>query len=235
MRAWIGTSGFAYPPWRGSFYPAKLSSRKMLASYAERFDTVEINQTFRELPSRDAIARWIAETPPLFRFTLKAPQGITHHKRLSGAGALLRKFLKVRDGLVDKAGPVLFQLPPNMKRDDVLLRRFLKSLPSNLPATFEFRHASWLDDGVFDLLRAHGLSLCWAETEDLLTPRIATARWGYARLRLPRYGPKALTAWRDAARAQSWDEVYVYFMHEDTGTGPRFGQTLQRLMRDGQG
>src|SRR5262245_46809238 len=174
MTSWIGTSGFQYPEWKGGFYPEKMPAAKMLAYYAERFNSTEVNYTFRSVPSANTIANWLAATPAEFRFALKAPQQITHFARLRDCGGAVAGFWNAVADLRAKTGPVLFQLPPNFKKDAPLLRAFLDALPSGMRAAFEFRHASWFDDEVSHHLRDCGAALCLAENEDLAAPRIAT-------------------------------------------------------------
>jgi uncharacterized protein YecE (DUF72 family) len=179
----VGTSGYNYPEWRGSFYPDKFPTGKMLPYYAERFSTVEINYTFYRMPSPKTVAGWDAETPAGFCFVLKAPRRITHDARLKGVDEPLRYFLDVARALGPKLGPVLFQLPPNFKKDLGRLGDLLVLLPPGLRAAFEFRHDSWFDDEVYERLRARNDALCVADTEKGTTPMVATADWGYLRLR----------------------------------------------------
>lgn len=229
-RVLVGTSGYSYPPWKGRFYPAKIRADAMLGFYAGRLPTVELNHTFYEAPAEDALAPLATQVGADFRFAVKAPQRITHHLRLRGVGDELAALERAVAGLGRKAGPVLYQLPHNMKRDDALLGDFLAQLTAARPAAFEFRHASWLADAVFELLRRNKRALCVAETEDLVTPRLATTSWGYLRLRRERYGDKALADWAGWLATQGWSRAYVYFMHEDTARGPRYARKLARLL-----
>jgi uncharacterized protein YecE (DUF72 family) len=231
MNLWIGTSGFQYPEWKGMFYPEKIPAAKMLPFYAERFSTTEINYTFRQVPSARTIENWLASTPERFRFSLKAPQKMTHFARLRDCGEALAFFRDAVSALGGKLGPVLFQLPPNFKKDAAVLASFLTSLPAELRAAFEFRHESWFDEEVFGVLREHNAALCLAENEDLATPKVVTADFGYLRLRCEKYTARDLTAWAEFLRGQTsrWPEAFVYFMHEETGTGPKFAQQLMRL------
>lgn len=236
MTAYVGTSGFSYPKWKGRFYPAKLPAKQMLGFYAGRFRAVEINSSFYKLPTAAALEEWAAQVPADFRFALKAPQRITHIKRLTDAAELVAEFLEVAAALKERLGPLLFQLPPNFKKDAPRLRAFLSLLPPGCRAAFEFRHASWFDDEVFGLLRAHGASLCIAdETDDLPVPVVATADWGYLRLRRPDYDDAALAAWAERMTAQPWGDAFVFFKHEDTGAGPRFAARLLELMEPALG
>ena len=231
-RVLVGTSGFSYPAWKGTFYPPELPNRRMLAFYAGSFATVEINYTFRRLPTAALLAGWAAETPPEFRFALKAPQRITHVLRLRDAGESTAAFCRAAGTLGDRLGPLLFQLPPFQRRDDARLGDFLAALPPGLEPAFEFRHASWFADEVFALLERHGAALCIADGEALTTPPVATAPFGYLRLRDTDYDDAALDGWaarvRDTTR---WRRVYVYFKHEESGRGPALARALLARLR----
>lgn len=223
MNLSVGTSGYSYPKWKGSFYPAKLPTKQMLGYYAERFRAVEINSTFYALPKPATLEAWASEVPAEFRFTLKASQKITHFKRLRDASEPVAALLEVAAVLKERLGPVLYQLPPNMKKDTTRLRDFLALLPPSPRTAFEFRHPSWFDDEVFDLLRERKVALCVAEADDdLEVPFVATADWGYLRLRRAEYTPAALKAWAKRVQKTDWHEAFVFFKHEDTGTGPQF-------------
>jgi uncharacterized protein YecE (DUF72 family) len=228
----IGTSGYNYPEWRGSFYPEKFPTTKMLPYYAERFSTVEINYTFYRMPNAKTISGWDAETPPGFSFTLKAPQRITHIARLRDVGEPLRYFLDTAAGLGPKLGPVLFQLPPNFKKDLERLGNLLALLPAGRCFAFEFRHDSWFADDVYERLRAANAALCVADTEDATTPLEATADWGYFRLRDQGYTAADLEEWSGTIRrlAAGWRDAFVYFKHEEAGTGPAFAHQLQAFL-----
>jgi uncharacterized protein YecE (DUF72 family) len=232
MRTFIGTSGFSYAPWRGSFYPEKLPAGRMLSYYAERLDAVEINNTFYRMPSADALAKWAAETPAGFRFALKSPRRITHERRLADVADSLTRLHEVATTLGERLGPVLFQLPPFLRKDVPLLSAFAAQLPAGMRAAVEFRHASWFVPEVYDVLRARDAALCLAESEDLATPVEATATWGYLRLRRQDYGEPELGAWAERARAQStvWQECYVFFKHEDEGKGPKLAARFRELL-----
>jgi uncharacterized protein YecE (DUF72 family) len=225
----IGTSGYAYKEWKGSFYPEDLPAKAMLRYYAEHFRAVEINNTFYKLPAPETARAWLAEVPKDFVFALKAPQQITHFKRLKSAGDPTRDFLRFADGFGSRLGPLLFQLPPNMKKDVPRLAAYIKLLPRDRRVTFEFRHESWFDDETFDALRAHGAAVCIAESDDLETPLVSTAGWGYLRLRRAAYSPAGLKARAKDIAAQAWSDTYVFFKHEDTGTGPMFAKKLIAL------
>jgi uncharacterized protein YecE (DUF72 family) len=230
MNFFVGTSGYSYPEWKGNFYPAKMPAKQMLGYYAERFHTVEINNTFYRPPTAQLLETWAAQVPAEFRFVLKAPQEITHAKRLIGADALVRSFVETAGALKDRLGPLLFQLPPHFGKDVPRLRAFLALLPRTCRAAFEFRHQSWFCDEVFDALRAHGAAICIADADDELdVPFVSTTEWGYLRLRRADYDDPALKAWADRVRAQNWRDAFVFFKHEDAGTGPRFAARLLEL------
>ena len=235
MQMFSGTSGFSYPAWRGSFYPEKLPTTRMLEHYASQLATVEINNTFYRMPKPETLTGWAALTPPAFRFAPKAPQQITHRQRLAGSADSAALFWKTIGVLGERLGPALFQLPPNMKKDLPRLTDFLALLPPGARAAFEFRHPSWFDDTVYAALSARGAALCIAEAEDLKTPSIATTGWGYLRLRRMDYDEAAVATWTAWLREQqaSWSEAYVYFKHEDAGRGPQLAATLNRLWAAG--
>ena len=228
----VGTSGYNYEAWRGSFYPEDLSSKKMLAYYAERFSTVEINYSFYRKPTPKILEGWSAQVPPSFRFALKAWQRITHQKRLREADEFVDAFAEVARTLGAQLAPVLYQLPPNLKADVPLLREFLLRLPKDIPAAFEFRHESWFDDATYTALRDNRAALCIAESEELSTPAIATAPYGYFRLRRLDYDAAALRKWAETVRGLGFTgEVYVYFKHEDEARGPAFARDFLPLIQ----
>ena len=229
MRVLTGTSGFSYKEWKGSFYPEDLPADAMLRYYAERLPAVEINNTFYRMPKAELLAGWAEEVPDGFRFVLKASQRITHFKRLKDVSEEVGYFLRVAATLGDRLGPILFQLPPNLKKDLPRLSEFLDLLPAATRAALEFRHASWFEDDVFEALRSRGAALCVAEDEELAAPLVATAGWGYLRLRRPDYGEAEVQAWADRVRTQAWEEAYVFFKHEDAGTGPRLASRMLSL------
>jgi uncharacterized protein YecE (DUF72 family) len=233
MRILVGTSGYSYPAWKGSFYPEDLPNAGMLRHYATRFETVEINNTFYKMPSATLLSGWAAQVPDGFRFALKASQRITHIKRLKDAGDAVRAFFHPAGELGHKLGPVLFQLPPNLKRDVPRLVDFLAVLPAGIRAALEFRHESWFEDNVFAALKAAGSALCVAEAEDLATPLVATVDWGYLRLRLPDYGEEALASWAARLLVQPWKEASVFFKHEDEGKAPALALRLLHLLGSG--
>jgi uncharacterized protein YecE (DUF72 family) len=216
----VGTSGFSYPAWRGPFYPEKLPTAGMLGFYAGAFPAVEINNTFYRMPAPKMLASWVEQTPAHFRFALKAPQQITHRLRLKEEAAEpTREFVRRSEALGEKRGPLLFQLPPNLKADHTRLETFLAALPGGLEPALEFRHESWFRDETWSLLRTHGAALCIAQTDDLDTPLVATAPFGYVRLRRE-YEPAALADWAARLRAvEGWQRVYVFLKH-DEGQAP---------------
>jgi uncharacterized protein YecE (DUF72 family) len=225
----VGTSGYNYEAWRGSFYPADLSTKKMLAFYAERFDSVEINYSFYRKPTEKILAGWAAQVPERFRFALKAWQRITHQKRLRDCAELVTSFVDVARTLGPRLAPVLYQLPPNLKADLPLLRDFLHQLPRDLRAAFEFRHAGWFSDETYTALRDWGAALCIAESDELATPAILTAPFGYLRLRRLDYNAAALLKWAEFAKTCPGD-VFVYFKHEDEARGPAFARQFLPLL-----
>jgi uncharacterized protein YecE (DUF72 family) len=198
----------------------------MLGYYAERFSTVEINATFYRMPTEHTLAAWAGASPPGFVFTLKAPQRITHYRRLVDVDEPLRRFTDVATTLGDKLGPLFFQLPPNFKKDTGRLADLLARLPPGRRIAFEFRHASWFADDVYELLRTRDAALCIADTEDGTTPDVATGSWGYLRLRDAAYTDEALDRWARSARRPEWRDAYVYFKHEDEARGPALATRL---------
>jgi uncharacterized protein YecE (DUF72 family) len=226
MNLYTGTSGYAYKEWKGSFYPEDLKADAMLPFYASQFNACEINNSFYRMPAEKTLLQWAAQVPAGFRFVLKAPQKITHFTRLKEESRQpLDFFLSVARSLGDQLGPLLFQLPPNMKLDLPRLEAFLDYLPGDVRAAFEFRHASWFDEAVFGALRSRRAALCIADTDELQTPRVATvADWGYLRLRRVEYTGDEVAEWAAWTRAQSWGDAFVFFKHEDGATGPRLAK-----------
>jgi uncharacterized protein YecE (DUF72 family) len=230
MQFFVGTSGYSYKEWKGSFYPEKLPPKEMLGFYAQRFSTVEINNTFYRMPKESDLESWAAQVPDSFRFVLKAPQTITHRKRLKGVEQDTDYLVRTAAVLKGRQGPLLFQLPPNFRKDLPRLETFLGLLGEGTLAAFEFRHESWFDDEVFGCLRARSCALCTADMEDAAaTELVGTAGWGYVRLRREEYTDRQLEEWIKRLRAQKWDEAYVFFRHEDTGTGPKFATRFLEL------
>lgn len=230
MNLYVGTSGYSYKEWKGPFYPADLSPKRMLAFYAEHFRTVEINSTFYRMPKAAVLQAWAADVPADFQFVLKTPQRITHIQRLRDAGDALAYLLDVAETLGGRLGPLLVQLPPNLQKDVERLRQFLALLPPPRRAAFEFRHPSWFDEEIFALLRERQVSLCIAEDEKgVAAPFVSTADWGYLRLRRPDYTDADLQAWVERIRRQNWRDAYVFFKHEDAGLGPKFAKRFLEL------
>ena len=230
MNLYVGTSGYAYKEWKGSFYPEDLPAKRMLHYYGEHFRSVEINNTFYRMPTAALLRAWAGEVPADFRFVLKASQRITHQHRLLDADEDVGYLLDVADTLGKRLGALLFQLPPNLKKDAARLDAFLALLPASRRVAFEFRHSSWFDDEVFALLRAHRAALCIAEAEGgLEVPVVATADWGYLRLRRPDYGDAELKIWAQRVRQQDWQDAFVFFKHEEAGRGPQLAQRLLEL------
>lgn len=225
-----GTSGWAYPSWKPDFYPDKLAQKKFLSHYATRLNTVEVNFTFRQLVKETTIQNWLQETPPHFRFGVKAHQVITHIKRLKGTEDFLPRFLATIEPLASagKLGPVLFQLPPNLKMDAALLKDFLAIVPRKVPVAFEFRHTSWFCDSTYDCLKSSNAALCIAETETLTTPDIATGPFVYYRFRKPNYAEEERDSMIDRIQEHVAAErdVFAYFKHEETPEGALYAVDL---------
>ena len=232
MKIRVGASGFSYKEWLGNFYPEKLAGSAMLAYYAERLRTVEINYTFRRMPKAPMLEGWVGKTPPDFRFALKASQRITHFQRLRGIKEPLNYFVGITEALGDRRGPVLFQLPPDLPRDDNLLGDFLGEIGGRVRAVFEFRHRSWFDDRVLQILRSNQAALCIAESEKFSSPIETTASHSYLRLRNETYDDPALQAWAARIRilARSTDEIYVFFKHESAA--PDLAARLTAMLAD---
>lgn len=233
MRVRVGTSGYSYKEWKGSFYPDDLPAAKMLDFYAERFDTVEINNTFYRMPEAKMVAKWATQVPDGFTFVLKAPQRITHQKKLAGAEDDVAFLFDVASSLGGKLGPVLFQLPPFLKKDPAKLKDFLEWLPAKRQVAFEFRHDSWCDEEIYGILRDRDVPLCLSDTDESGDPDslvIPTATWGYLRLRRTEYSEADLAAWAKRIQKQKWTDVYVFFKHEDEAKGPAFASTFRRLL-----
>jgi uncharacterized protein YecE (DUF72 family) len=222
----VGTSGYNYSEWRGSFYPDRHPASRMLAFYAERFTTVEINATFYRMPVESTLRGWAEQTPEHFVFTLKAPQRITHFRRLVDVDEPLRRFADVASVLGPKLGPLFFQLPPSFAKETSRLADVLAMLPPGRRVAFEFRHPTWFADDVYALLRSRDAALCIADTEEHTTPEVATATWGYLRLRDADYADAELDRWVASIRAHAWRDTFVYFKHETMGVGPMLARRL---------
>src|ERR1043166_66564 len=230
MTLHVGTSGYSYKEWKGSFYPEKIPAKEMLRYYAERLSTVEINATFYRMPQVSMLETWKEQVPATFRFSLKASQRITHFKRLKETNDETKYFLDTAAWLANHLGVVLFQLPPNMKKALPRLETFLTQLPLATAAAFEFRHPTWFDDDVLELLRSQNRPLVVSDTDDLPATHIdKTADWGYMRLRRVNYSEENLLEWAARIRAQNWKETFLFFKHEDEGTGPKLAAQFLKL------
>jgi len=232
MRLHVGTSGYSYAEWKGVFYPPGMPPARYLDFYAEHFDAVEINNSFYRVPETKTLEKWVTQVPASFTFVLKAPQKITHQKKLINCGPDVDFFFKVAESLGPKFGPVLFQLPPFARKDVPKLRDFIAVLPPDRRVAFEFRHPSWCDDEVYTLLRDRDAAICLADTDEV-TDRdalvIPTATWGYLRLRRTEYAEGDLAEWRARVERQPWGEAFVFFKHEDEAKGPRFATAFLAL------
>jgi uncharacterized protein YecE (DUF72 family) len=230
----VGTSGWSYKEWRGSFYPPKLPPEEMLSFYASHFPTVEVNNSFYRIPSEKVLAGWAEQVPLDFRFVLKASRRVTHNSRLTDEDGSLEYFLRAVNPLGERLGPTLFQLPPTFKKDAGRLREFLARLPKRWMVALEFRHASWFDDEVYDLLRCHDAALVAVdedETEGKSAPLVATASWGYFRLRRSNYDTTSLKAWASRIQRAEWKAAYVFLKHEDgSPRGPGAAEELKRIL-----
>ena len=232
---YTGTSGWAYPSWKPDFYPAKLAQAKFLQYYSTQLNAVEVNFTFRQLLKETTAQKWISETPPAFHFSVKAHQVITHIKRLKKTEDFIPRFMGTIEPLAraGKLGPLLFQLPPNLKADLELLREFLAVLPRGAISAFEFRNDSWFTDDVFDLLRSRNLALCVAETEERTTPDMVTADFCYYRYRKPSYTPEERKAMIDRIHEHlsAGRNVFAYFKHEETPQGAIYAVEMMKQFR----
>jgi len=227
MKISVGTSGYSYKEWKGSFYPGDLPAAKMLPFYAQHFDTVEINNTFYRMPEGKTMVKWAGEVPDGFTFSVKAPQRITHQKKLVDCEDDVRLLFEAASELGPKLGPVLFQLPPFARKDAAKLRDFIAIIPRERAVGFEFRHDSWLDEEIHSILRDRDAALCASDTDE--TPDsdslvVPTASWGYLRLRRTQYGEGEVERWAGRVEAQPWQRAFVFFKHEDEGKGPAFAK-----------
>jgi uncharacterized protein YecE (DUF72 family) len=225
MHVLVGTSGYSYKEWKGPFYPKDLPAAGFLGFYADAFKTVEINNTFYRMPTAKLVEGWASEVPEGFTFALKAPQRITHTAKLKDAGESVEMFVRTAAMLGPRLGPLLFQLPPFLKKDVPRLTEFLAALPKGVRVAFEFRHPSWFEDDVWAALRSHGASLCVAEGEKLESPLVATADWGYVRLRRDEYPDAVLAEWAEKILAQPWKQAFVFLKH-DQGDAPSVAKRL---------
>ena len=229
MELWAGTSGYSYKEWLGHFYPEKLPGSEMLRYYAERFTTVEINNTFYRMPAESMLAQWTQQVPDGFAFTLKAPRRITHESRLRECESNVSELLRRANVLGDKLGVILFQLPPYLKKDVARLNDFLALLPADKQFAFEFRNDTWQDDEIYATLANRDAILCVTDTDEGDTPFVTTAQCGYVRLRRTHYDDAELRAWAAQIAAKALPRTYVYFMHEDEALGTRFATRLNEL------
>ena len=228
----IGTSGYSYAEWKGNFYPEKMAAKDMLRFYAERFPTVEINNTFYRMPKEALLQGWAEQVPETFTFVIKASKRITHDKRLKECGELLTYLFGVTSTLGSRLGPLLFQLPPNFKKDVPRLKSFFDEMPEHRRVAVEFRHASWFDDEVYETLRGQRAALCVADTgEEPAAPLVATTDWGYLRLRREDFSDKDLREWARRIREQPWEDAYVFLKHEEEGKGPKLAARLTEFCR----
>jgi uncharacterized protein YecE (DUF72 family) len=235
MRTFVGTSGWSYKEWRGSFYPTKFPAHRMLRHYAERFRAVEVNNSFYRIPSEPVLAGWAEQVPEQFRFVMKASRRITHNRRLRDDDGSLAYFLRAVNPLGERLGPTLFQLPPTFTLDTARLREFLGRLPKRWPAAMEFRHPSWFVDEVYELLHSRDVPLVIVDEnreDGTGTPLVATASWGYLRLRRGNYSTADLVSWADRVEAQGWTATYLFLKHEEgSPTGPGAAEELDAIFK----
>jgi uncharacterized protein YecE (DUF72 family) len=234
MKIFVGTSGYGYKEWKGKFYPEKISPKEMLRFYSERLGTVEINNTFYHMPTRSVLASWAEQVPRDFIFALKAPQVITHLKRLKNVGEETEYLFSTLSVLDRKLGPVLFQFPKSFRADHGALKDFLALIPGNMSCAFEFRSPSWLDVEILDLLREKGCSLCIADAdENPANEIISTAAWGYLRLRRSDYTDADLSQWIERILSQKWQKAFVFFKHEEEAKGAEMALRFRELADSG--
>jgi uncharacterized protein YecE (DUF72 family) len=234
MKIFVGTSGYGYKEWKGIFYPEKLSPKKMLRFYAELLTAVEINNTFYHMPTEPVLASWAEQVPDDFVFAMKAPQIITHLKRLRDVAGETEYLFRTLSTLGRKLGPILFQFPKSFRVDRLRLEAFLALIPGNFSCAFEFRSPTWLEVEILDLLRGKGHSLCLADTdENPVKEVITTASWGYLRLRRADYTEADLSQWRERILAQPWEKVFAFFKHEEKAKGPEMATRFRELTKSG--
>jgi uncharacterized protein YecE (DUF72 family) len=229
-RILAGASGYSFKEWKGAFYPERIKAEEMLSWYAARLPTVEINNTFYRMPRREILATWASKTAASFRFAIKAPRRITHfaHLDVEKTAEPVRFLYECLEALGERRGPVLFQLPPQLKKDRARLSAFLQSLPAGHHAAFEFRNPSWLEEDVYDALKQANAALCLSERVDSTPPPLVeTAPWGYVRLRLETYSDDELARWAERLDHTRWRQIFVYFMHEPTA--PSYASALMRF------
>ena len=234
MELHVGTSGYSYKEWKGSFYPEDLPAKEMLRYYGERLGAVEINNTFYRLPKASVLESWAGQVPETFRFSIKASRRITHFARLKEEARDPTEYLLSTVGVLgERLGVVLFQMPPNLKKDTVRLEAFLEILPEGTPAAFEFRHESWKEEDVYDALRKRDMAWVCADTDDSGAdePLEPTASWGYLRMRRPDYEDADLARWAEQVGALDWSHAFVFFKHEDEGAGPKLAARFLEIAR----
>ncbi len=230
MKLYVGTSGYSYKEWKGHFYPEDLPEKEFLNFYGTKLNAVEINNTFYRLPKESVVQAWAEQVPDDFAFSVKASQRITHIKRLREVGDETEYLMRVVRSLKHRLGVVLFQLPPNMKKDIERLQQFLTLLTGNVRVAIEFRHQSWFDEEIYNLLQKSNCSLCIADWDEKLeVPFVSTADWGYLRLRRESYTPADLKKWMKRIQAQNWKAAFVFFKHEDAGIGPKLAMKFLKL------
>ena len=231
MNILVGTSGWSYKEWKGAFYPADLPADDMLRYYGARLPAVEVNNSFYRIPREKVLVDWAEQTPPGFRFVLKASRRITHINRLSDEDDSLAYFLRTANVLGEKLGPTLFQCPPSLKKDIGRLRDFLAKVPRTWRAALEFRHQSWFDEEVYEALRAHDAALVTVDEDEGTTPLVSTASWGYLRLRRSQYGDEELKGWAERIGSQPWGEAFAFLKHEeDSPAGPEAATRLKEMI-----
>ena len=230
VKIFSGTSGYGYKEWKGNFYPDKISPKEMLRFYAERFQTVEVNNTYYRLPTGGVLASWAEQVPDDFIFAFKAPRKITHLKRLRNVGEETGYLFRSLSILERKLGPVLFQFPKSFPADRLVLEAFLDLIPGRMSCAFEFRSPSWGQAEILDLLREKDHSLCAADTDENPAEEIiSTASWGYLRLRRSAYADADLSLWLEKILSQKWEKAFVFFKHEDEALGPKLADRFQKL------
>ena len=232
MKIYVGTSGYGYKEWKGKFYPEKIPPKEMLRFYSERLSAVEINNTFYHMPTESVLVSWAGQVPTGFVFALKAPQIITHLKRLRNVAEEIGYLFRTLSILGKKLGPVLFQFPKSFRADPPALKDFLDLIPANISCAFEFRSPSWLDVETLDLIRKKGHSLCNADTDESPAGKIiSTTTWGYLRLRRSDYTDADLSQWMERLLSQKWKRAFVFFKHEDDeAKGPELAMRFHELI-----
>jgi uncharacterized protein YecE (DUF72 family) len=231
MRLHFGTSGYSYKEWKGFFYPEDLPEKEMLRFYGENLPAVEINNTFYRMPTENVLKAWAEQVPPDFKFVLKASRKITHTKPLKEKKDEVSYLFSIAETLGNRLGVILFQLPPYLRKNIGLLADFLEILPAGIKAAFEFRHISWFDDELYEMMRKKGYALCCSDTENPeISHFVSTADWGYLRLRKPNYSEEQLLEWARKIKSQNWLSVYAFFKHEDEPTGPALAKHFLEIM-----